>query len=477
MHVLDALGDWQKRHGPLYRRLAEALADAIAAGDLAAGQSLPAERALAGRLAVGRSTVVGAYDVLRSQGLLESRQGAGTWVAGASRIGQSDPSSPEALRAAISFAPEQLIDLATASLPADPAVAECLSVCATEPDPEVLASPGYFRLGLPVLRERLASNLSAAGLATSADQVLITTGEQQALSLLAEHYLSAGDVAVVTDPTSPGILDVLRALPVTIRAGGSLSRSNGIAELSHVLERGESQLLYLSPTIDHETGRLSAHGRDHLVKTLRSYRGVVVIDEAQRSLTFDKPLPFLSVGRAAPTCVTVGSFSKLYWGGLRVGWMRGPTAVVARLSRTKARADLGTPVISQMIAAELVTREQEVRQRRLAVLRSQLKDAHRLLATHLPGFDFAPPMGGLTIWAKLPSGLSEPFAQTALRYGVAVAPGSMLSQGGAGDEFIRIAFARPQREFEEGTRRLAEAWEWFSRHQTSIPHLEHPWLG
>lgn len=463
MHIADALGDWQGRSGPLYKRLASAIEDAISRGDLAVGDALPAERSLAVRLAVARSTIVGAYDQLRSRGLLESRQGSGTWVAGARRSALASSVAPEALRAAAALESDDVIELATASLPADPSVREAFVACAENPDPGVLESAGYFRTGLPGLRHAIADYLTGQGLPTDPDEVLVTTGDQQALSLLADHFLEAGDVAVVPDPTSPGVLDVLRSLPVTIRSCGSLGRPGAAQGLLEVIGRGEARLAYVSPSLDHEGGAMTLADRDQMLRGLRGWSGLLVCDESQRSLVFGTPPPPIGAGPGATTVVTLGSMSKLFWGGLRVGWIRAAKPVVARLARTKARADLGTPVISQMIATRLLAREPEVRLRRIGRLEEQWAVAQEVMSRLLPEFTYTHPVGGLTMWVRLPAGLSEPFAQVATREGVSVVPGSLLSSHGAGDEYLRIVYAQPADVFEEGARRLARAWQVYRR--------------
>lgn len=126
MQFQDALGDWSARPGPLYARLAAAIRDAVARGDIPAGGPLPPERSLAGRLAIGRTTVTGAYAQLRQEQLVESRQGSGTWVRGAARVASGEPPRESlpgaALRDAVTF-----IDLATAALAAPRALRSLLA--------------------------------------------------------------------------------------------------------------------------------------------------------------------------------------------------------------------------------------------------------------------------------------------------------------------------------------------------------------
>jgi DNA-binding transcriptional MocR family regulator len=187
---------------PLYARLAAAIGEAIGRGDRAPGTALPPERSLARRLAIGRTTVTSAYAQLRQEELVESRQGSGTWVGGATRNASGeaprDSLPGAALRDTATF-----IDLATAAPPAPTRMRALIAALATGDAAAVLESPGYPPGGLPELRHDLAGRLTAQGLPTSADQVLVTTGGQQAVSLLCAHALRPGDAAVVRIPLAP----------------------------------------------------------------------------------------------------------------------------------------------------------------------------------------------------------------------------------------------------------------------------------
>src|SRR5262249_7648213 len=155
----------------------------------------------------------------------------------------------------------------------------------------------------------------------------------------------------------------------------------------------------------------------------------------------------------APNVVTVGSLSKLYWGGLRVGWVRAPSGIVARLAAAKAAADLGSTAYQQGVVATVVAGQHDaIVKWRAEWARSRYDAVAAGLRSFLPAWDWPPPSGGLTIWARLPgtgaagggtagggaagggpgSPDSSAFAQAALRRGVAVVPGRLLSAAGGG---------------------------------------------
>src|SRR5947209_17298767 len=160
MDVASALGTWSTGAGPLHRKLADALMSAIERRDLAAGQRLPAERALAKSLAVSRSTIVAAYDELRADGWLESRQGSGTRVrwgvpVGFERTAVPGGSGDVIFRRLIQPPAGGTISLAAAILPGAPVVAEAAASFTPRELADLVASPGYAPLGLPVLRREL----------------------------------------------------------------------------------------------------------------------------------------------------------------------------------------------------------------------------------------------------------------------------------------------------------------------------------
>lgn len=465
MNIHDALGDWSARPGPLYARLATAIGTAVDRGDIPPGTALPPERALAKRLAIGRNTVVHAYDRLRERGLVESRQGSGSWVAGASRAAGAERPR-EALRAAALRDPTALVDLATAALPAHRRMRDLVAALGQDDEETAAAldTPGYQPAGLPALRTALAARLAAQGLPTAADQVLVTTGDQQALSLVAGHELTDRDTAVVEDPTSPGVLDVLHGLPVTVRSARPVT--TGSEDLLRVVDRLRPGLVYLMPTLGPLGRVLGAAERARLARALVD-RDVLVVDDVSHSgLTFEPAPPPLAACAETTNLLTVGSLSKLHWGGLRLGWVRGPAPLIAALARAKARADLGTPVLDQLLATRLLTVEDEVRAERVDALRRHLAHATAVLSASLPELTWTPPEGGLNLWLRLPAGTATAFSEVATRCGVAVVPGAVLSPRGAADDHIRVVYARPPKVFDEGVRRLATAWETY-RHTTT----------
>jgi DNA-binding transcriptional MocR family regulator len=154
------------------------------------------------------------------------------------------------------------------------------------------------------------------------------------------------------------------------------------------------------------------------------------------------PVPLAALRPDAPNIVTVGSLSKLYWGGLRVGWVRASAGIAARLAAAKAAADLGSTAYQQGVVAALVSgQHDEIVKWRAEWLLPRYDAMAAALRSRLPRWEWEAPCGGLTIWARLPDGLeSSAFAQAALRREVAVVPGRLLSAAGGGGAHVRLAF-------------------------------------
>lgn len=462
------LEDWRTGGGQRARRLAEVLRSAIEQGRLGAGTRLPPERLLAARLGVGRGTVAAAYAALAQAGLVVRRQGRGTEVA--SGEGALDTGRAAELAASLQRnllfrglgeGPAGAIDLLASCAPPSAPVRDAIAGALANIDLEELASDqGYFPLGHPPLRRAVAEHVTARGLPTAEDEVLITGGAQQAISLVASSVCKPGQLVVLEDPTFPGAIDAFRTagarvLTVPVRDGGA-----DVDLLRATLAASEVRAVYVMPTFHNPTGAVMPEGARRDLARLSRATGVPFVEDdvlAGLALGGEAPPPLAAFDRQAPI-ISLGSLSKLFWGGLRIGWIRASPGAVAQLGRLKAVSDLGTSLLSQAVAVGLlrdVTRIEEIRRRelgdRLAVLTGQLE---RLL----PDWRWKAPLGGLALWAQLPEGSAVELAHVARRHGVAIVPGSVMSATGNFDDFVRLPIDHEAHVLEEGIRRLALAW-------------------
>lgn len=466
------LGGWQLGEGPAYRRLAGAIRSAIERGDYPAGSRLPAERLLAKALSVSRTTVVGAYEELRQDGWLESRQGSG------SRVCRPKPASPSRRETLTSRAFQRntvfrglvessgsTIEFLGAHLPGAVEFLEDAIAHAGKDLAGWLGHSGYSALGIPPLRQRIAEHITASGLPTKAEEVLVTHGAQQAIGLATQLYVQGNDAVVLEDPTYVGAIDVFasagaRLLPIPVTQEGLR-----LDVLRDTMLRETPRLAYLMPTFHNPLGVVASDASRREIVRLAEERGVPILEDhtlADLTLGDAAPPPPLAAYARSGAVLTVGSLSKLIWGGLRVGWVRAPEEIIARLARLKVMSDLGNSVVSQVVAARLLARVEEIKVSRRRLLEERLEIASRELARLLPDWRWRRPAGGLSLWVRIPRGSAAEFVEVALRHGVSLVAGSTCSPRAAYPDFLRIPFVQEPEVLRDGIRRLAGAWKTYA---------------
>ncbi|HEX7099590.1 MAG TPA: PLP-dependent aminotransferase family protein [Acidimicrobiia bacterium] len=473
-HLVEMLGEWSSGEGPLYRRLADALARCIDHGDLRPGVRLPAERAMASLFNLSRTTVVAALDLLKTRGYLDSSPGSGTWVRavrGFSPAGgivtPADTVGRNPLFSRLGAGDDSMIDFTASVLSPSPLVETAIRSASREIGDEIEGA-GYHPAGLPVLRDQVAEWFTGRGVPTEANQVLITSGGQQAIMLIAAAHIQPGDPVVVESPTYPGALDAFRLVGAAIRTvpvGPNGTRSRDVLQAA---EARTPILTYLIPSFHNPTGTvMDPFERRRLARRLEEHTSLVVEDESLVEL----PLQEMEVPRPLAAhldgVLTVGSASKPYWGGLRVGWVRGPVDLIRRLTHYKTVFDLATPVTTQAVVSRLLRQSEELLEERRRQLGMQLEAIITALETLLPEWEWTRPAGGLSVWASLPHGSATEFAQVAMRNGLAVVAGPFFDPHSQHDRYLRLPFVLPPQKIQLGVERLAAAWE----HYTGRPGI------
>lgn len=455
MAVAERLGRWSTGRGPLYVLLARRLRRLIDEGDLPPGSPLPPDRSLARTLAVGRTTVVNAYEQLRSEGRIVRRQGSGTRVAGAPSAERPADGTTAPVFLHLLEPGEGVVSLACAAPTAPPAELVAAYERAVPALAAIRGDIGYHPAGIDALRRALADRYSARGVPTGPEQIMITGGGQQALSFLAVVLIGTGGQVVVETPTYPGALEAFHevgAVPVPLPVG--------LGGFEDAVRQHRPTLAYVIPTNHNPTGATLSALRQRRLAEIASTAGVPVVeDEVLAELTFPgrtPPPPLATYGPA--TVISVGSLSKTVWGGLRVGWIRAPEPVVQRLARLRAVHDLGGNIPAQLAAVELMPVLDELCRRQAVVLRTRHDHLRRKIARHLPDWDVPAVTGGQTLWARLPYGDGMSFAQLALRHGVAVLPGAGLDASGGSTDRLRLHHVLSTDELTVAVERLAEAW-------------------
>lgn len=482
-HLADALGDGLHGNGPIFRQLADGIAALIESGQLSAGDPLPAERALASALAVSRSTVVAAYDHLRERDLLESRRGSGSRVSARAAQGKStrdrrvDDGSAAGIFRRLTQSRDDVISMVYAVDSGAPELEAALRDLLEQDLPDLLRDVGYHPRGLLPLRERVAEHLTESGLATTADQVVITSGAHQAIGLVAQMYLRPGGTVVVESPSWPGSFDLFDAAGAKVVGVPLDDEGISVCGLAVALKRDRPSLLFVMPTFHNPTGLLMSADRRRRVAQLAHEHGVVVVEDNAYNAALaevDVPPPLAAFAPAGADVLTLGSLSKAVWGGLRIGWVRASVPVAERLSRHKALADLGSPVLDQALAARLLPQLPELAGVRAARSRERLAHVTDLLQRRLPDWQWEVPTGGAVLWVRLPESDGRTFAQVALRHGVEVVPGRSMDPSGAYDAYVRLPFSYPADLMEEAVERLVRAWAELTQHAPGARGAAYP---
>jgi DNA-binding transcriptional MocR family regulator len=449
---------------PRYVALAAAVEYAIASGLLEVGTKLPAERELTAIFGLSRTTVGRAYADLEAAGWLDRQVGSGTFARRprprAGRIWLRD-----VLDGVAALQPDRpdAINL-TSSRPFVPAdeLREALDASA-----EVVGSLAqawqYAPQGLPHLRAMIAEHYAGRGLPTTPEQILVTTGAQQALDLVFALHVEAGDPVVVESPTYHGVLDMLRvheARPVSL---GTAPESPA-ERLRDLLVHVRPSIAYLMTSCNAVTGRvMSTKDQEDVAQLSLREHFPVVEDDIFAGLTFASaaalPPPMAAHAPGAPI-FTVGSTSKLIWNGLRVGWLRAPASAMSQLARLKGASDLGTSMVAQLVAGQLLAHAPELAARRRDESAAAFRFAGGLLRAALPSWRWDEPEGARGMWIELPgdSPPAEAFVATARRHGVSLLAGPTFSSDGAHAHRFRLMPVHPEERIEEAVRRLTAAW-------------------
>lgn len=456
--------------GPLYKRLAAAIAATIATGAHPIGSRLPPERALAADLGVARVTVVAAYDLLREDGLVERRRGSGTVVA--ARPPGASPFAGAGLRrvlAGTAFVPGEMLTSSTddiafsiAGMPGHAELLPAVTRFVLEELPRLVTGYGYAPAGHEPLRQAIADRYTRQGLPTTADEIVVTTGGQQALMLIASVLVGPDAVALTDDPTYPGALDALRA--VGARIVGVPTDAAGMRPdlLAEAIGRWHPRVVYLVATHHNPTGVTMPVERRRALADVAARHGVTIVDDlALAGLGLDgtpEPPPLAALAPDAGI-VTVGSISKLLWGGLRVGWLRAPVEFTQQVVRLKLAADHGGSIVSQGIATPFIERLDEIAASRRERLVAGCATVLEELRERLPDWRFTRPTGGLSVWVRIPRGTATTLAELAAAHGVIIVPGPTFSPSGGSTDRVRLPYGGDPAAMREGIRRLALAWE------------------
>ncbi|MFD8549730.1 PLP-dependent aminotransferase family protein [Streptomyces sp. NPDC059649] len=321
--------------------------------------------------------------------------------------------------------------------------------------------------GDPALRAAVAARTTARGLPTDPDELLVTTGSQQGLSLLATVLLEPGDTVLVEDPCYLAALQIFSLAGARVVPVPTDDEGLDPAALDELAARERPKLLYVIPTFQNPTGRTLSAERRAAVAEIAARRGLwIAEDDPYGELRFEgRAVPWVaSFPGAEDRTVLLGSFSKVMAPGLRLGTLRLPAPLRRACVIAKQAADLHTSTVDQAAAARyLATTDLDVHLARVREAYRERRDALvDGLATALPeGSRWNRPSGGMFVWATLPAGHdASALLPGVVRHDVAYVPGAPFFAGTPDPAAVRLSFVtHTPEEIREGLGRLRGALE------------------
>lgn len=437
---------------PAYRSLAGAIMALLADGRIASGTRLPSERELTAALGCSRTTVTNAYALLAESGYLAARRGSGSVV----RMPGKAVAASRVLSPAIDPDPD-VIDLTCAANRAPAGILDAYAAAMAEL-PGYLCDNGYAPVGLLELRREIAQRYARRGLATTPDQILVTSGAVAGLAVVARALLRPRDPVVVETPSYPNAVEALgrngtRAVTIPVDAAGL-----DLAEAERVIAAAGARAAYLIPDFHNPTGALLEDaGRERLAGALRRARTIAVIDETIAEIDLDGGASATPFGVFSPESIALGSAAKAFWGGLRIGWIRVPAELAPRLLDARATLDLGAPILEQLVLTALLRTHPGMPADRRIELRAARDATASALTELLPGSRFTIPRGGLCLWIDLHDVDAGATAIAAQERGLLLAAGPRFAPAGGYARHVRIPYVADPATMTEAVARLAAA--------------------
>jgi 2-aminoadipate transaminase len=426
----------------------------IESGQWKVGERLPATRELAGTLGVNRATVAAAYELLESEGLIKGHVGRGSFVAAENPAGRRLDWT-------------RLLGHDPVPLPSAPVPAGAISFAASRPSArlfpvedlraccrEVLEGPqaaAILQLGSPggyePLRRYLLEVSQSEGVLGAEDDLIVTSGCQQALDLIARVLLRDGDPVAVEDPVYPGLKNLFLDSGTQLTGIPMTAAGIDLAELGRAIARRRPKLVVVTSNFQNPTGAtLSIDARRQLIRATRDAGAVLVENDIYGGLRYHgEPLPAIRKLDESAQTVLLRSFSKVSFPGLRVGWVIGPRPLIGRLLEAKQLSDLHTDHLSQAVllrfaeSGRLEAHRQRMLQAGTERLRAVLEGCQRWLP---PGSEFTRPEGGMNVWLRLPEPLdASELLLRVQRENVTYLPGKYFAVSRSAANALRLSFA------------------------------------
>ena len=455
---------------PLFIQLHEQIIARISAGELTAGARLPPVRRLAEQLGINHMTVAKAYKDLAKAGFVEGRAGGGTHVRaryGTRRARGAEPAVGGPLLAErlyeLAHAPGVIAFVTNYPAPAPECMKEfeiCLqSVIADGLSPYFIYDSSNGRIGL---RRAIVEYLSQQGLATTPDDVIVTSGAQQAIELVIRLLVPYGSPVIVERPTYYGVINALRSVGARILEVPLESDGMDIDKLEEHLSRHRPRLICTNPTFQNPTGVTTSIAKRHSILALARTHGVPILEDDHNSeLRFaGSPVPSIrALSEPDDDVFYVRGFGKVFLPGTRLGYVVTPVRARPALLGLKAQSDMHTNGIMQEAMARFLARKNypKILERMKKVYSGK---QHRLIASLSagmpPGTLIGRPEGGLSLWVTLPEGAEvSDLYYRAVRRGVAFVAGEAYYASHVNPRTLRVSFGLLRDDaLEEGVSRL-----------------------
>ena len=441
---------------PIYRQIVDAIIEKIEAGRLPPGTRLPTVRDLSHELSVARVTVHKAYGDLQDRGYTDSTVGRGTFVLTPPESGKVD--------AAELFAVPATPEMFLSSAPWVTRSRRTLSMEIAEPDPAFYPAQEFTRIlhslardatslfgyscprGEPALRYQIAALLGERGIDAGPEDLLITSGSTQGLSLLIHALTQPGDKVLVEEPAYFGLLALLHTRniqPVTVPVDDD---GPDIEALRRIMVRDRPRFFYTMSRFQNPKGiSMSRRRRDEVLELAERFGLLLIEDDIFHPLAYDgEHPPPLKTDDRNDLVVYLDSFSKTLLPGLRVGYLLAPPPLRDRLAMLLQVDTMGNPPLLQHALAEYLRRGQYAEHlRRVIPQYRERRDATLdALQRSLPGgTTWTKPRGGYCCWVTLPAGgMFDDLRRAALQQGVAYTPGEVFLTRPDDRTHLRLCF-------------------------------------
>lgn len=474
----------RKAHAPIHVQVEQSIRNLISQGKLRPGSRLPSMRQLAATLGLNRMTVGAAFNKLEADGLIVSQVGRGTFVTREElRVVPGDREAISDAGALAGLWGPRFNDIRSAS-PSLPTIspnrsAKMISFTAAAPCSETFPTVEFRRCvdfvikrrlpeisvlgpcdGLPSLKAYLVRWLAQKGINASEEEILVTSGCQQAMDLIHRVLVAPGDAVMLENPTYPGAIAAL-----TGSAGDRLqlpvqTPGRDFTAFSSLGAPNRCKLVYVVPNFHNPTGKsMPQEARQELVAIASQMRIPIIEDDVFGDLRYEGAvLPALKT-LCPHLVIYIGSFSKSLNPGLRVGWVVAPRPVIRQLSKAKQASDLQTNLLTQVTLDEFCRRD---------LLHRHLKRVKRIFVKRRDAMADAirrwfpsdalwtVPDGGLSIWVSLaPQSNTDELLRLAQEQGVQFLPGSVFHFRSPAYNSLRLSFAvENEQRIQEGIRLL-----------------------